>query len=293
MSDQDEETPAGSVSGMLEVFDVTPAGDHRFVGVSLGGTRRVVDASQLLSQAIVVASKSFPRHTVRSAQAVFLKSVDVERELWFEVDRLHEGRTFAGAVVAVGQGDRRCASVTVLLDVEFPDVIRHAAPPPEVARPQDAVPCAMPMRGRQLRLVDLADPNDPAECGPPFIDAWLHYDPIPTRPDLAKALVAHFTGHLSISTTMRAHEGFGTSMAHDSVSTAVMGISITFHEPVAWAGWILYHHESTQVGAGMSHVRGQVFTEEGVLIASFTQDGMIRAFAGDSVALSKATAERL
>ena len=52
-------------------------------------------------------------------------------------------------------------------------------------------------------------------------------------------------------------------MAHDTVSTGVMGISVTFHEPVVWEDWLLYHHESTQVGRGMSHVRGQVFTEEG------------------------------
>ena len=82
-------------------------------------------------------------------------------------------------------------------------------------------------------------------------------------PDLAKALIAHFTGHLSISTTMRAHRGIGTAMAHVTVSTRVMAISVTFHEPVAWDGWILYHHESTQVGRGMSYVRGQVFTEQG------------------------------
>ena len=44
-------------------------------------------------------------------------------------------------------------------------------------------------------------------------------------------------------------------------------------------GWLRYHHESTYVGAGMSYVRGQVLTEEGCLVASFTQDPMIRAFA--------------
>ena len=136
----------------------------------------------------------------------------------------------------------------------------------------------MPMVGRELRLVGIEDPNDPDEVGPPVIDAWLHYEPIPTRPDLTKALIAHFTGHLSISATMRGHSGMGTSMAHDTVSTGVMVISVTFHEPVAWAGWLLYHHESTQVGRGMSYVRGQVFTEQGSFIASFTQDGMIRPF---------------
>ena len=35
-------------------------------------------------------------------------------------------------------------------------------------------------------------------------------------------------------------------------------------------------HESTQVGAGMSYVRGAVHTEEGELIASFAQDALIR-----------------
>jgi acyl-CoA thioesterase len=134
----------------------------------------------------------------------------------------------------------------------------------------------MPMAGRQLRLVDVADVNSPDEVGPPELFAWLHYDPIPARDDLGKALVAYFTGHLGISTTMRAHVGIGTSQAHLTVSTAPMTISVSFHEPFAWDGWILYTHESTQVGAGMSYVRGTVHTEAGELIASFAQDAMIR-----------------
>jgi shikimate kinase len=43
----------------------------------------------------------------------------------------------------------------------------------------------------------------------PVLDAWLHYDTVPERDDLRRALLAHFTGHLSISTTMRAHPGIG------------------------------------------------------------------------------------
>jgi len=65
---------------------------------------------------------------------------------------------------------------------------------------------------------------------------------------------------------MRAHEGIGTAQSHLTVSTAPMTISVSFHEPVRWDGWLLYTHESTQVGAGMSYVRGAVHTEEGELI---------------------------
>ncbi len=287
-----EQVPA-TLEHMLAVFDVASVGDHHYRGTSDGGSRSVVDGSQLLAQAIVAGSTSLPRHSVRTAHAVFVRTVDAERDLEFEVDVLHEGRTFASAVVTVGQGGRRCASVTLLADVEQEDVIAHHHPIPDVGVPADAVRCEMPMVGRELRLVGITDPNDPEETGPPVIDAWLHYDPVPGRPDLAKALLAHFTGHLSVSTTMRAHRGIGTAMAHDTVSTGVMGISITFHAPVAWDGWLLYHHESTQVGRGMSYVRGQIFTEQGRLIASFTQDGMIRSFAADRTDTARPVSARL
>jgi len=202
---------------------------------------------------------------------------DIRAQAGKHIDKI----AFAAAVVTIGQGDRRCASVTVLLDTPATDVIRHATSPPPVGSPADATPYDMPMDGRELRLVGTRDPNDPDEVGPPVLDAWLRYRPVPTRDDLARALIAHFTGHLSISTTMRPHRGVGTALAHDGLSTAVMSITVTFHEPVAWDGWLLYHHESTQVGAGMSFVRGQVFTEEGVLLASFSQEGMIRGFGSD------------
>ena len=96
MSDGQLPSPgASSVARMLEIFDVEPAGERQFTGSSDGGTRRVVDGSQLLAQAIVACSKTFPRHTARSAHAVFLRVVDDERALRFDVDVLHEGRTFA------------------------------------------------------------------------------------------------------------------------------------------------------------------------------------------------------
>jgi acyl-CoA thioesterase len=167
-------------------------------------------------------------------------------------------------------------TMTIFADVPSDDVIRHHLPRPDVAAPADANLSPMPMIGRELRLVDVADVNSPDEVGPPELYAWLHYDPIPARDDLAKALIAYFTGHLGISTTMRAHEGIGTSQAHLTVSTAPMTITVSFHEPVRWDGWLLYTHESTQVGAGMSYVRGAVHGEEGELLASFAQDAMIR-----------------
>ena len=278
-----------SVTGMLDLFDVQPDGPDRFrgeTGFTGEDERQVVEGSQLLGQAIVAAAKRFPDKSVRSAHAVFARVAAAKLPLELVIDVVHEGRSVATGVVEVQQNGRRCATVTVMADTPSADVIRHHSPPPDVAAPADSYFCEMPMEGRELRLVDVADVNSPDEVGPPELHAWLQYDPIPTREDLAKALLAHFTGHLGISTTMRPHAGIGTSQSHYTVTTAPMTVAVSFHEPVRWDGWLLYSHESTQVGAGMSYVRGQVRTEAGELIASFVQEAMIRPMRDTDTAIA-------
>jgi acyl-CoA thioesterase II len=268
-----------TIGTLLDLFDAEPAGDNRFtVQTGLAGVdeRQVVEGTQILGAAIVAAAKRFPEKSVRSVHAVFARVVLVGPPVELEIDVVAEGRSTATAVVSASQNGKRAITVTVFTDVPSGDVIRHHLPRPEVAGPDDANESSMPMTGRQVRLVDVVDVNSPDEVGPPELYAWLHYDPIPDRDDLAKALIAYFTGHLGISTTMRAHEGIGTAQAHLTVSTAPMTATVSFHEPVRWDGWLLYSHESTQVGAGMSYVRGAVHTEAGELLASFSQDALIR-----------------
>ncbi|HET6734363.1 acyl-CoA thioesterase [Mycobacterium sp.] len=269
-----------SVESLLDLFDVQPDGENRFIaatGPAGEDDRQVVEGTQVLAQVIVAVAKRFPDKSVRSVYAVFARAVLVGAgPVELEIDVVSEGRSTATAIVAAKQNGKRCITATVLADVPTADVIRHHLPRPEVAGPADANVSEMPMIGRELRLVDVVDVNSPDEVGPPELYAWLHYDPIPSRDDLAKALIAYFTGHLGISTTMRAHAGIGTAQSHLTVSTAPMTITVSFHEPVSWDGWILYSHESTQVGAGMSYVRGTVHTEGGELIASFAQDALIR-----------------
>lgn len=278
-----ETAPGASVQWtlqmLLDLFEVEPAGENRFTaptGLAGADDRQVVEGTQVLAQAIVAAAKRFPDKSVRSVQAVFARAVLVGPPVELDLDVVSEGRSTATAVVTASQNGKRCMTFTVFTDVPSADVIRHHLPRPDVAGPADANVAHMPMTGRELRLVDVVDVNSPDEVGPPELYAWLHYDPVPTRDDLAKALIAYFTGHLGISTTMRAHEGIGTAQAHLTVSTAPMTVNVSFHEPAAWDGWLLYSHESTQVGAGMSYVRGTVHTESGEPIASFSQDAMIR-----------------
>lgn len=279
MTTESAEATQWTLTMLLDLFDAEPDGENRFTaqtGLAGADERQVVEGTQILAAAIVAAAKRFPEKSIRSAHAVFARAIVVGPPVELDVDVVSEGRSTATAVIAASQNGKRCITVTVLADVPSTDVIRHHLPRPDVAGPADANVSPMPMAGRELRLVDVVDVNSPDEVGPPELYAWLRYDPIPTRDDLAKALIAYFTGHLGISTTMRAHEGIGTAQAHLTVSTAPMTVTVSFHEPARWDGWILYSHESTQVGAGMSYVRGAVHTEEGDLIASFSQDALIR-----------------
>jgi len=268
---------------LLDVDDVAPG---RFTGTSDAGDRGVIDGSQVLGQSLVAAAKTTPGYTVRSAHTTFLRTIAADRDLEFDVEMRHAGRLLAFAEVVCRQGDRVCVRTNVMLDHPQPDLVRHASPlegdGPDTARVRH-----MPMEGRELRLEGIDDENSPDEVGPPVIRAWLRYDDIPARDDLRKALLAHFTGHLGISTTLRAHAGVGTADSHKTISTAPLTIAVAFHEPVAWREWLLYDHRSTFVGAGMSFVRGEILTAEGTLIASFSQEAMIRGLTPEEMRIDE------
>lgn len=299
-----------SLADLLAIFDVQPAdlppadtGPARFAGASESRGRNVVEGSQLLGQAMVAAAKALPGRAVRSAHGLFAAAVSPADPISFTVTPVRAGRSFASAVVAIGQGDRACATATILLDRPEADVIRHDRPggvagggsvERTVGGPEAAYPAAInPVPFRELRIEGVRDHNSPAEVGPPVLDAWLRYDAVPDRDDLRRALLTHYTGDLSIATAMRAHAGIGTAQAHHTISTAVLTIGVTFHDPVGWDGWLRYHHESTFAGAGMAYARGQVLTEDGRILASFTQDAMIRAFAPNAAATAMAAESRL
>ena len=60
----------------------------------------------------------------------------------------------------------------------------------------------------------------------------------------------------------------------------VNAINLSFHRAVRVDEWVLYHHESTFAGAGMTHAGVRVHAEGGELLASFNVEAMVRPFPG-------------
>jgi acyl-CoA thioesterase len=273
----------GDAADLIDILDVRPDGDGRYDTAVRGWSARrpVVEGSQLLGQAIVACMRHAPGRRVVSAHMVFVRVADPRRPLCVELDEASGGRTFTTLLVRVLQDSRLCATGTFLLDATAPDVVRHEGPPPPSAGagPGAAVPFDMGVTGRELRVVDAAYTGDPdAPVGPPVIDAWVRFRAVPDDPAIHAALLAQFTGHMPIAAALRPHAGVGQDQAHRTLSTAINAIAISFHGDVRADRWMLYHHESTFAGGGMTHASCRVHDEDGRLLASFSVDAMVRAF---------------
>jgi len=271
----------GDVADLVRILDVRPDGDHRFVSeVHHDGGRLVVEASQMAAQALVAASRLAPGRRCVSGHVVAGRSADARLPLELTVEELANGRTMTNVLVHVHQGDRRCATAQLLLDATAPDVIRHEEPAPPVAGPGVSPPLDMWVTGRDLRVVDGAYTDDPdAPVGPPVIDAWVRFDEVVDDPVIHAALLVQFMGHMSIAAAMRPHAGIGQRDAHRTLSTGVNAIAFSLHDAVRMDQWVRYHHRSTFAGAGMTHSECRAYEEGGGLVASFSVDAMVRAFA--------------
>jgi acyl-CoA thioesterase-2 len=272
----------GDAAHLIDMLAVRPRGDGTYESVTRGSHgRTVVEASQVLGQAIVAAGRHVPGRRAVSAHLVMMRPAADSEPLTFAVDELTGGRTFSTVRVDVTQGGRPVATATLLLDVTAPDLIRHEAEAPAVAGPDDALPHDMGVTGRDLRVVDGAYTGDPeAPVGPPVIDAWVRFRGVPDDPYVHAGLLAQFTGHMSIAAALRPHAGVGQAAAHVTLSTAINAIHLSLHGDVRADEWMLYRHLSTFAGGGMTHSECRVHAEDGRLLASFSVDAMVRAFEG-------------
>jgi acyl-CoA thioesterase len=210
----------------------------------------------------------------------FLRAGDAREPVPIELDQVSGGRTFTTLAARAVQGGRTCATGTLLLDVTAPDVVRHGVEPPDVPGPYESVPYDMGVTGRDLRVVDAAYTGDPgAPVGPPVLDTWVRFREVPDDPPVHAALLAQFTGHMSIAAGLRPHAGVGQDQAHRTLSTAINAINLSFHADVRADRWLLFHHLSTFAGDGMTHAECRVHDEDGALVASFAVEAMVRAFA--------------
>ena len=209
----------------------------------------------------------------------FPRAADATSPYSIDLEPVSVGRTFACFGARAVQGDRTCGVGTVLLDVTADSVIAHSeradvGPGPTAPSPSTwASPVGTsgsstaPTRATPTR-------RSARRSSTPGCDSTT----VPDDPAIHAALLAQFTGHLSIGAALRPHAGIGEDQAHVTLSCAINAISLSLHADVRADEWMLYRHRSTFAGDGMTHAECRVHDEAGELLASFTVDAMVRTF---------------
>jgi acyl-CoA thioesterase II len=265
-------------SDLFAALDLKATGDGRYEASSISeGAGSVVFGGQLLAQSLIAASRTMADKQALSMHTVFARGASVEAPLSIDVDTMHSGRAFGSATVTMSQGDRLCSRAIVLLHDPDADLIRHGDAMPDVTSPDETA-----RRGTfewwDVRVVDGVDVGDPEAVGPAELRVWTRFPGAPDDAAISQALLAYASDGFLIGTAMRPHKGYGQSMAHVSISTTVLAQTLAFHEPFHSDEWLLLDHRSSYAGRGRSQGAANVFTEDGRLVASYTQVNLIRDF---------------
>jgi acyl-CoA thioesterase II len=260
---------------------------HRFllpksteVDLVRGSARDVVGGSNLLARMMIASHQTGDgKKDVKSAHAIFARPARHGSDIEIDVDSVHAGRAFASDNIRARQNDVTVSSAIIMWSLDEPDLIRHAMPMPDVVGPDSLSPDEARPGAADMRIVDGVDTwTADAPTGPPQLFVWVRYPETDTEQVVHQALLCSITGGLLIPTAMRPHPGINQDSAHRQISTGVVNHTINFHDRFDISNWLLLALESPWAGRGRTHGRGLVFTEDGRLVATCSQDNMVRHF---------------
>lgn len=263
---------------------------YRGQSTDLGWGR--VYGGQVLAQAIYAAAETVNNdHRIHSMHAYFLLAGDVTIPILYDVDRIRNGRSFTTRrAVAIQHGEailNMSASFQkqesgLTHQIDMPDV-----PPPgsiecdherNLERSADMPPFLRKLATIEtpfdIRTVgDLSDPIAPSPC-PARRKYWLRTtDKLPDDYHLHCALLAYASDHNFLTTALQPH---GMTWLTPGIQLASLDHAIWFHHDFRIDDWLLYVIESPSASNARGLVTGRFYNQDGVLIASTAQEGLMR-----------------
>ncbi|MFJ3779738.1 acyl-CoA thioesterase [Streptomyces sp. NPDC090075] len=264
----------------LSLLSLEPAGPGRYAvpmppGSQEGGN--VVFGGQLMAQMIMAsAAASDGSKYVKSMQVIFSRAGLYAAPIHLEVEPFHTGRTWASDLITARQGDRLLTRALVLSTSDEPDLVAHQLlPPPDVSGPDTGeIARGIVFPGAEVRTAKLSSETS---GGVPVLSFWTRLPgPCGSLP-ASQAVLAWATNGWLIELSMRPHrDRVRIEDAHRSLSTGVIAQTLNFHREFDAGSWILVSQEATFAGKGRVHGRGVAHTEDGTLVATFSQDSMVR-----------------
>ena len=108
----------------------------------------------------------------------------------------------------------------------------------------------------------------------PVNHSWFRcVAPLPDDPALHRAVLAYASDMALMATSMMPH---GVSWTTPGMQSASLDHALWLHEPVRADRWLLYSTDSPWAGHARGMNRGSIYAQDGRLVATVAQEGLIR-----------------
>ena len=276
---------------LVNLLTLEPIEENLFRGSSQDLGFRQLFGGQVLGQSLSAMSQTVEdaRH-VHSMHGYFLRPGDASLPVVYQVDRVRDGGSFSTRrVTAIQKGPPIFTSSASFQYDE--SGFEHQIPMPDVVGPENLpseldmirqrahlIPesmrekllCAKPI---EFRPVVGEDPFNP-QVSDPIKYVWFRADgTLPDSPALHKYLLAYASDFGLLTTSLLPH---GKGVWQKDMQVASLDHALWFHADLRADDWLLYAMDSPWAGNSRGFSRGSVYNRAGQLVASVTQEGLIR-----------------
>ncbi len=263
-------------------------------GIYRGPSRNIVGRNvfggQVLGQALMAAGRTLEGRRAHSLHAYFLRAGDIHAPIVYLVERLRDGRSFATRQVKAIQHGQPIFTMTASF-VVAEDGLDHQESMPEVPPPEGLVnetelrariAHLLPEKIREafarerpieIRPIDPVNPFAP-QPQPAQRYHWMRAQAeLPDDTLLHQSMLAFASDFALMGTAMLPH---GVSFMQPNIQAASLDHAMWFHRDFRMDDWLLYQMDSPSAAGGRGINRGKIFSQQGSLVATVAQEGLMR-----------------
>ncbi len=271
------------------LLSLEPQGNDVFLGRSPDDGWKRIYGGLVVSQSLLAAYATIEGRVCHSLHSYFLRPGDPSRAVEYAVERTRDGASFAVRRVTASQGGKRIFDLTC--SFQTPEAgLEHQVPMPGAPAPED-----LPEEARRwLELGDLVPesarrfaaseqridarwveaPTFTTAKGAPAKAVWMRAKaPIGGGEAQQQATLAYASDMTFVETAMRPH---GLNYFSPGLQAASLDHALWFHHPIDFNQWHLFVQDSPVSSGGRGLARGYLFSRDGRLVASATQEGLMR-----------------